>query len=65
MGLAFGTDDPTRCAAALKSAGVAFEGPKGLKRKLELPEGEVLPEFELLYLDRAATPSLTPSSPIT
>ena len=29
-----------------------------MKRKLELPEGEVLPAFELLYLDRAATPSL-------
>jgi catechol 2,3-dioxygenase-like lactoylglutathione lyase family enzyme len=58
-GLAFGTDDPARCAAALQSAGVAFEGPKGLKRKLELPEGEVLPEFELLYLDRAATPALS------
>jgi hypothetical protein len=59
MGLAFGTDDPARCAEALKQSGVAFEGPKGLKRKLELPEGEVLPEFELLYLDREATPGLS------
>ncbi len=58
MGLAFGTDDPAACATALKSANVVFEGPKGLKRKLELPEGEVLPAFELLYLDRAATPGL-------
>src|SRR3954447_9365945 len=58
MGLAFGTDDAAACAAALKSAGVVFEGPKGLKRKLELPEGEVMPAFELLYLDREATPSL-------
>jgi hypothetical protein len=58
MGLAFGTDNPARCAENLKASGVVFEGPKGLKRKLELPEGEVLPAFELLYLDRAATPSL-------
>jgi hypothetical protein len=58
MGLAFGTDDSAACAAALKAVGVVFEGPKGLKRKLELPEGEVLPAFELLYLDREATPGL-------
>ena len=55
MGLAFGTEDSAACAAALKSAGVVFEGPKGLKRKLEMPEGEGLPAFELLYLDREAT----------
>jgi len=58
MALAFGTDNPAQCAEDLKESGVVFEGPKGLKRKLELPEGEVLPEFELLYLDRAATPGL-------
>jgi catechol 2,3-dioxygenase-like lactoylglutathione lyase family enzyme len=58
MGLAFGSDDPQQTAAALKAAGIVFEGPKGLKRKLELPEGEVLPAFELLYLDRDATPGL-------
>jgi hypothetical protein len=58
MGLAFGTDNPAQCAEDLKESGVVFEGPKGLKRKLELPEGEVLPAFELLYLDREATPGL-------
>lgn len=58
MALAFGTDNPAQCAEDLKESGIVFEGPKGLKRKLELPEGEVLPEFELLYLDRAATPGL-------
>jgi len=58
MALAFGTDHPGACAEALKAAGVVFEGPKDLKRKLELPEGEVLPEFDLLYLDRQATPGL-------
>jgi len=59
MGLALGTDDPAQCAAALQASGIGFEGPKGLKRKLELPEGEVLPEFELLYLDRTATPGVS------
>lgn len=58
MGLAFGTDDPARCAAALQAAGIAPDGPKDLKRKLELPEGEVLPEFSLLFLDHEATPGL-------
>jgi hypothetical protein len=58
MGLAFGTDNPAQCAEDLKESGVVFEGPKGLKRKLELPEGEVLPAFELLYLDRDATPGI-------
>jgi catechol 2,3-dioxygenase-like lactoylglutathione lyase family enzyme len=58
MALAFGTDNPAQCAEDLKESGVVFEGPKGLKRKLEMPEGEVLPEFELLYLDREATPGL-------
>ena len=59
MGLAFGTADSAACAAALEAAGIAFEGPKDLKRKLELPEGEVLPAFELVHLDRAATPGLS------
>ena len=58
MALAFGTDNPAQCAEDLKESGVVFEGPKGLKRKLEMPEGEVLPAFELLYLDREATPGL-------
>jgi hypothetical protein len=58
MGLAFGTDNPGECAEVMKQSGIVFEGPKGLKRKLEMPEGEVLPAFELLYLDREATPSL-------
>src|SRR5688572_13933658 len=58
MGLAFGTDNSGACAEALKASDVVFEGPKSLKRKLELPEGEVLPAFDLLYLDRAATPGL-------
>jgi len=58
MALAFGTDNPAQCAEDLRESGIVFEGPKGLKRKLEMPEGEVLPEFELLYLDREATPGL-------
>jgi len=59
MALAFGTDDPAACKAALTKAGIAADGPKPLKRKLELPEGDALPEFELLYLPRGATPDLS------
>jgi len=59
MSLAFGTDDPERCRAALQRAGIHADGPKDLKRKLELPEGDVLPEFSLLYLGRDVTPDLT------
>jgi catechol 2,3-dioxygenase-like lactoylglutathione lyase family enzyme len=58
MSLSFGTDDPAACAAALQRAGIAFDGPKPLQRKLELPEGEVLPEFDLLYLNHEATPDV-------
>jgi hypothetical protein len=59
MSLAFGTGNPESCLAALKRAGIKADGPKDLKRKLELPEGTVLPEFALLHLGRDATPELT------
>jgi catechol 2,3-dioxygenase-like lactoylglutathione lyase family enzyme len=58
MSLAFGTDDVERCSTALRGAGIAVDGPKDLKRKLELPEGDALPEFSLLYLNAEATPGL-------
>src|SRR5262249_299665 len=58
MGLAFGTDDPARCAAALKAASITPDGPKHLKRNLELPEAEGLPEVSLPFLDHEATPGL-------
>jgi catechol 2,3-dioxygenase-like lactoylglutathione lyase family enzyme len=58
MGLAFGTDDAKRLQLALQDAGIPAEGPKDLKRKLELPEGEALPAFSLLFPDKRALPGL-------
>jgi catechol 2,3-dioxygenase-like lactoylglutathione lyase family enzyme len=58
MALAFATDDPKRLQSLLKEAGIAAEGPKDLKRKLELPEGEALPAFSLLFPDKKALPDL-------
>ena len=59
MGLAFAADDETRCAAELKAAGLHPDGPKVLKRELELPGGTVLPEFGLVMLPRQETPALS------
>ena len=58
MGLAFGTDDAKRLQTALEAVGIASDGPKDLKRKLELPEGEALPAFSLLFPDKQALPDL-------
>lgn len=56
--LAFASDDADGLAAALDAAGLPADGPKALKRLLELPEGDVLPEFKLVHLPAAATPGL-------
>ena len=58
MGLAFATDDAAACAAALRMNGIAAEGPKQLKRLLELPEGTVVPEFALVHPAPDAVPGL-------
>jgi catechol 2,3-dioxygenase-like lactoylglutathione lyase family enzyme len=58
MGLAFGTDSAKGLQTALKDSGIASDGPKDLKRKLELPEGEALPAFSLLFPDPEALPDL-------
>ena len=58
MGLAFATDDAAGCAASLHEAGIAAEGPKQLKRLLELPEGTVVPEFALVHPAPDAVPGL-------
>ncbi|MEX2200379.1 MAG: VOC family protein [Dongiaceae bacterium] len=58
MGLALASDDALDCAAALRDAGIAADGPKDLKRLLELPEGTVTPEFSLVYLPGEAAPDL-------
>lgn len=56
--LAFASDDAAGLAAALAAAGLHPDGPKDLKRLLELPEGDVLPEFKLVHLPPAETPEL-------
>ncbi|HEY4162356.1 MAG TPA: VOC family protein [Dongiaceae bacterium] len=58
MGLAFGTDDPQACRDALVRAGAEPDGPKDLKRKIELPDGDQLPAFSLIFPKPAATPDI-------
>ncbi|MEO3434188.1 VOC family protein [Inquilinus sp. CAU 1745] len=49
LGLAFGTDDADRTFRAFDRAGIAGDLPKRLGRMLELPEGDVRPEFDLIH----------------
>jgi catechol 2,3-dioxygenase-like lactoylglutathione lyase family enzyme len=56
--LAFASDDADALATALVAAGLHADGPKALKRLLELPDGDVLPEFKLVHLPAAETPDL-------
>lgn len=49
LGLAFGTDDADRTFRAFERAGMAGDPPKRLGRMLELPEGDVRPEFDLVH----------------
>lgn len=56
MGIAFATGDAAGAADALREAGIAADGPKDLKRILELPEGDAEPAFKLVYLPEDATP---------
>jgi len=58
MGFAFATNDAAACAASLRNAGIEAEGPKQLKRLLELPEGTVVPEFALVHPAPEAIPGL-------
>ncbi len=59
MGLAFATADAAGTAERLHAAGIASDGPKDLKRLIELPEGEAVPEFKLVFLPETATPDLS------
>jgi Glyoxalase-like domain len=58
LGLAFATSDAVALAAALSAAGLRPDGPKDLKRYLELPEGDALPEFQLVFLPPEELPDL-------
>ncbi|MCP5366487.1 MAG: VOC family protein [Hyphomicrobiales bacterium] len=56
MGMALAGADPAATHAALAHAGA--REPQALKRLLELPGGDVVPEFSLVHLPPAATPGL-------
>jgi catechol 2,3-dioxygenase-like lactoylglutathione lyase family enzyme len=58
LGLAFHSRDNNRTAKWLTAGGFTPDGPKDLKRALELPDGEVLPAFKLLFLPPQETPGL-------
>ncbi len=58
LGLAFASADAGATGKALAAAGLHPDGPKDLKRLLELPEGDRLPAFKLLYLPAAELPDL-------
>lgn len=57
--LAFASDDAPALAQGLAAAGLHPDGPTDLKRYLELPGGDVLPEFKLVHLPAAETPELS------
>jgi hypothetical protein len=58
LGLAYASDHMEATAAALGELGIAADGPRDLKRILELPEGEVRPAFELLFPDPETLPAV-------
>jgi catechol 2,3-dioxygenase-like lactoylglutathione lyase family enzyme len=58
LGLAFRSRDNDQTAKWLTAGGFTPDGPKDLKRVLELPEGEVLPAFKLLSLPPQDVPGL-------
>lgn len=58
LGAALAGDDLDAVAAHLEALGRPGDGPKALKRTLELPGGDALPEFRLLHLPASASPGL-------
>ncbi|HEY1386642.1 MAG TPA: VOC family protein [Dongiaceae bacterium] len=59
LGLAFATHDANASRDALAAAGLRPDGPKQLKRDLELPTGTVTPEFRLVFLPPDSTPEIS------
>ena len=57
MGLAYASDDAGAVAEDLRGRGIAADGPKDLKRNLELPEGTVQPAFKLTHLPMDVSPA--------
>jgi catechol 2,3-dioxygenase-like lactoylglutathione lyase family enzyme len=58
LGLAFRSRDSDATAKWLATQGLTPDGPKDLKRALELEEGEVLPAFRLVFLPPSETPGV-------
>jgi len=58
LGLAFASDDAAAAVRELAGRGIETDAPQDLKRKLELPEGEVEPAFSLVHLPPATTPGM-------
>lgn len=58
LGVAFRSTDNDRTADWLRAAGFAPDGPKDLKRTIELPGGDATPAFKLLFLPAEDTPGL-------
>ncbi len=58
LGAAFAGDDLAALARRLSELGWVSEGPRDLKRILELPEGDARPGFKLLFPPPEATPGL-------
>ncbi|MEM7169337.1 MAG: VOC family protein [Pseudomonadota bacterium] len=59
LGLAFASRDVTALRESLADQDIPSDGPKDLKRILELPGGEALPAFSLLYPSPGTTPGLS------
>ncbi|MGH6931436.1 MAG: VOC family protein, partial [Dongiaceae bacterium] len=59
MGLAFGSRDNVRTHRWLAEAGFHPDGPKELKRALELPSGDAMPAFKLVFVPPDETPGLS------
>lgn len=57
--IALGIDDATKAVAELTASGFKPSEPQSLKRELELPEGTVLPAFNLVHLPPEETPDLS------
>ncbi|HET6222526.1 MAG TPA: VOC family protein [Dongiaceae bacterium] len=58
LGLAFGSRDATATRRGLAAIGLHPDGPKDLQRALELPGGNALPAFSLVFLPPEETPGL-------
>lgn len=56
LGLALASDNPEQTYASLKAEGLNPSPPVDLKRKLELPDGDVIPEFKLIRLPTEGIP---------